>query len=77
MWYWRRMEKISWTDHVRNEGVLLRVKQQRNILHEIRKRKANWIGHILRRNCLPQGVTEGKIQGGIEVTGRQGRRRRK
>ena len=32
---------------------------------------------ILRRNCLLQGVIEGKIQGGIEVTGRQGRRRRK
>ena len=49
----------------------------RNILHEIRKRKANWIGHILRRNSLLQRVTEGKIQGGIEVTGRQGRRRKK
>jgi hypothetical protein len=57
---------------VRSEDVLLRVKEQRNILHEIRKRKENWIGHILRRNCLLQGVTERKIQGGIEVTGRQG-----
>ena len=66
-----------WTDHVRNEDVLLRVKEQRNILREIRKRKANWIGHILRRNCLLQRVIEGKIQEGIEVTGRQGRRRRK
>jgi hypothetical protein len=72
-----KKKKISWTDHVRNEDVLLRVKEQRKILHEIRKRKANWIGHILRRNCLPQRVIEGKIQGGIEVTGRQGRRRRK
>jgi hypothetical protein len=62
---------------VRNEDVLLRVKEQRNILHEIGKRKANWIGHILRRNCLLQRVTEGKIEGGIEVTGRRGRRRRK
>jgi hypothetical protein len=77
MWCERRMEKISWTDHVRNEDVLLRVKEQRNILHEIRKRKANWIGHILRRNCLLQRVTEGKVQGEIEMTGRQGRRRRK
>jgi hypothetical protein len=76
MWCWRRMEKISWTDHVRNEDVLLRVKEQRNILYKIRKRKANWIGHILRRNCLRQQVIEGKIQGGLEVTGRQGRRRR-
>jgi hypothetical protein len=48
----------------------------KSILHEIRKRKANWIGHILRRNSLLQRVTEGNIQGGIEVTGRQGRRRR-
>jgi hypothetical protein len=72
------MEKVSWTDHVRNEEVLLRVKEQRNILHEIRKRKENWIGHILRRNCLIQRVIEGKIQGGgVEVTGKQGRRRRK
>ena len=71
------MEKISWTDHVRNEDVLLRVKEQRNILHEIRKRKANLIVHILRRNCLLQRVIEGKIKEGIEVTGRRGRRRRK
>jgi len=62
---------------VRNEEVLLRVNEQRNILHEIRKRKANWIGHILRRNCLLKQVIEGKIKGGIEVTGRRGRRRRK
>ena len=71
------MEKVSSTDHVRNEEALLRVKEQRSILHEIRKRKANWIGHILRRNCLLQRVIEGKIQGRIYVTGRQGRRRRK
>jgi hypothetical protein len=61
----------------KNEEVLLRVKKQRNILHEISKRKANWIGHILRRNCLLRQVIEGKIKGGIEVTGRQGRRRKK
>ena len=61
---WRRMEKNSWTDHVRNGEVLLRVKEQRNILHEISKRKANWIGHILCRNCLLQRVIEGKIKRG-------------
>jgi hypothetical protein len=60
---WRRVEKISWTDNVRNEKVLLRVKEQRNILHEICKRKANWIGHILRRNCLLQRVIEVTVQG--------------
>ena len=58
------MEKIGWTDHVRNEDVLLRVKVQRNILYEIHKRKANWIGHILCRNSLLQRVIEGNIKGG-------------
>ena len=57
--------------------ILLRIKAQRNILHEISKPKANWIGHILCRNCLLQRVIEGKIKGGVKVTGRQGRRRRK
>ena len=71
------MEKISWTDHVRNEEVLLRVNEQRNILHEIIKRNSNWIGRILRRNCLLKQVIEGKIKGEMEVTRRRGRRRKK
>jgi hypothetical protein len=66
------MEKI-----IGNEEVLLRVSEQRNILHEIRKTKANWIGHILPRNYLLKQVIEGKIKGQIEVTRRRGRRRRK
>jgi hypothetical protein len=59
---------------VRNEEVLLRVKEQRNILHEISKRKANWIGHILCRNCLLEQVIEGKLKGVTQVIGRRGRR---
>ena len=74
---WRRTEKVSWSHHVRNEEVLFRVNEQRNILHEIRKRKANSIGHILRRNCLLQQVIEGKIKWQIEVTRRRERRRKK
>jgi len=74
MWCWRRMEKLNWTDHVRNEEVLLKVKEQRNIIHEISKQKTNWIGHILCRNCLLQRVIERKIKGGIEVTGRRRRK---
>ena len=57
--------------------MLLQVNEQRNILHAIRKRKAKWIGHILRGNCLLKQVIEGKIEGEIEVTRRQGRRRKK
>ena len=72
------MEKISWTDHEEVLlRVLLRVNEQRNILHEIRKRKANRIGHILPRNCLLKQAIEGKIKGEMEVTRRRGRRRKK
>jgi hypothetical protein len=62
---------------VRNEEVLLRVNEQRNILHEIRKGKANWIGHISRRNYLLKQVIEVMIKGELEVVRRRGRRRKK
>src|SRR5215469_4588410 len=76
IWCWKKMEKFGWTCHMRN-GVLLRFNEQRNILNEISKRKANWIGHILCRNCLLKRVIKRKKKGGIEATGRRGRRRRK
>jgi hypothetical protein len=52
MWCWRRTKKISWIDRVRNEEVLRGVNEERNILHAVKRRKTNWIGHILRRNRL-------------------------
>ena len=55
----------------------LRVNEQRNIQHEIRKQKINWIGHILLINCLLKQIIVGKIKGEIEVTRRRGRRRKK
>jgi hypothetical protein len=54
--------------------LLHRVKEERNILHTIKRRKANWIGHILRKNCLLKHVIEGKLEGMIEMTERRGRR---
>ena len=76
IWCWRRMEKIGWTDRVRNEEVLHRVKEERNILHTVKRRKADWIGHILHRNCLLKEVIEGKLEGRMEVTRRRRRRRK-
>jgi hypothetical protein len=61
---------------VRNEEVLHRVKEERNIVHTIKRWKANWIGHIVRRNCLLKHVIEGMLEGRIEMTGRRGRRRK-
>jgi hypothetical protein len=73
MWCWRRLEKISLANRVRNEEVLQRVKEERNILQTVKRRKANWIGHILRRNCLLKHVIQGKVEG---MTGIRGRRRK-
>jgi hypothetical protein len=52
--------EITCTGHVRNEEVLQRVKKDRNILHTITGRKANWIGYMLCRHCLLKHITEGK-----------------
>jgi hypothetical protein len=73
---WRRMEKIGWTDHVRNEEVLQRVKD-RNIPQTIKRRKVNWIGQILRRNCLLKHAIDGKIDGRVEVKERRESRHKK
>jgi len=62
---------------VRNEEVLLRVTEERNIQQAIKRRKANWIGRILRRNSLLKHGIKGKIERRIDATGRQGRRRKK
>jgi hypothetical protein len=70
----RRKAKIGLTDRVINEAVMYRVKEERNILRKMKRRKANWIDHILRRNCLLKHDIEVKIRGKIEVTGRRGRR---
>ena len=73
---WRGMEKISWTDRLSNEETLQRLKEERNILRTIKRRKSNLFGHILRRNCLQNHVTDGNIEGRIEVTWRRGKRRK-
>ena len=57
------MTYISWTDHVKNEEGLHAVKEKRNILQTVKRRKAYWIRHILRRNWLLIHVTEGKMEG--------------
>jgi hypothetical protein len=66
------MEKISWTDRVNNEAVLHSVKEERNILHTVRRRRSTRLGTYLQRNCLLSHIIEGKIIG----TRRRGRRRK-
>jgi len=56
------MEKISWIDRVKNEGLHV-VKEERSILSTVKRKKAKWVGHDLCRNCLLKHVVEGKIEG--------------
>jgi len=60
--------KISWTDRVADEEMLQRVKEERNIIHTIKR--VDLIGHILRRNCLLEHVIEGKIEGILKLRDR-------
>ena len=68
--------EINWTDLVRNGEVVLGVKEERNVLPAIQRRKVNWIGHILHRNCILKQVIEGKLDGRVVVMERRGRRRK-
>jgi hypothetical protein len=61
MWRWKRMEHVSCIHRVKNGKVLNRTKKERNIVHTIKRRKANRVGHILRRNGLLKHIIEGKI----------------
>ena len=60
MWCWRRMDKIIWTVRLKKEQALHTVVWERNILHTLKRRKVNWIGHIFSRTCLLKHVIEGK-----------------
>ena len=53
------MEKIKWSEKVTNEQVLERIGKKRTLLNNILSRKTNYIGYILRRNCLLHDVIEG------------------
>jgi len=55
---------------MRNKEVLHTVREERNILHTIPRRKGNYFGHSLHRNFLLKHITEGKIKGWIAVTRR-------
>ena len=63
MWLWRKIEKVNWSDKVRNEVVLKRVDENRCLMRTIRQRKKNWIGHVLRGHGLMKDVLEGRMLG--------------
>ena len=70
MWRCKKKETIIWADSVKNKTLFHGVKEERNIPHKTKRRKGNWIGHILRDNRLLKYISAGKIEG----LGRGGRR---
>jgi len=63
MWIWRRMEKISWTEHISNEEVLKLVEEERSMLTTIRTRQRNYMGYIMRGYSLQREIIEGRMSG--------------
>ena len=61
IWCWRRIRKIKRSKKVTNEEVLEQIGEKRTLLNNIVRRKANWIGHILRRNFLLYDFIEGQM----------------
>jgi hypothetical protein len=70
------MEKIKWSKKVTHEEVFERIGEKRTILNNILRRKANWISHILRRNCFLHDAIEGQMTE-VKGVGRRRRRRRR
>jgi hypothetical protein len=59
MRYWRRMEKIKWSET--NEKVLERKGEKRTLLNNILHREVKWIVHILKINYLLHDAIEGQM----------------
>ena len=63
MWFIRRMLKIKWTEKKSNREVLEMAECERSLLNKIRKRKAKFMGHVMRRGGMENLVTTGKMLG--------------
>src|SRR6218665_1959568 len=61
MWTWRRMEKVSWTEHRANEEILETIGEEGSLIHTKETRQKKWIGHTLRGESLLKTVIEGKM----------------
>jgi hypothetical protein len=55
------MKKIKWSEKITNEQVLECIGEERTLLNNILRRKANRIGHIQRRNCHLHDAIEGQM----------------
>lgn len=63
MWRWRRLQSIKWTDKIKSDQVLERVKEGKCMLHAVMKMKVDWLGHILKTKSILKVITKGRIIG--------------
>ena len=69
VWIWRGIERIAWTDHITNGGVLEGVQESRQLINLIKERQAEWIGHVMRSDTLLKDILEGRTKGKSKVAG--------
>ena len=70
MWVLRRMQRISYTEHVTNVEVLRRANTKRKLLSEMVNRQVKFFGHVMRKEEMENLVTTGYVEG-KRVRGRQ------
>ena len=63
MWVYRRILKISWRDRTTNTEVLRRMRTERSLMNNIKKRKMEYFGHIIIKGALQREIMDGKIDG--------------
>ena len=65
MFCYRRILRISWTQHETNENVLRRMHKDRELLRIVKRRKLEYFGHIIRgqKYSLLRNIIEGRIEG--------------
>ena len=63
MWFLRRMQRISYTEHVTNVEVLRRANTKRKLLSEMVNRQVKFFGHVMRKEEMENLVTTGYVEG--------------
>ncbi|KAJ4449717.1 hypothetical protein ANN_01121 [Periplaneta americana] len=71
MWIWRRMERVKWTDRIRNEAVLERVGEEKIMLKLIRKRKKELVGSLAEKKLPTEGCTRRNVKTGTTTNATQ------
>ena len=63
MWFLRRMQRISYTEHVTNVEVLRRANTTSKLISEMVNRQVKFFGHDMRKEEMVNLVTTGYVEG--------------